>query len=170
MVLTLAAALGGLAACSDQTTTPEGTTALASVVPQEGSTGVSPTAPITIRFTHAMMAGMEQFMALHEGPVTGTAVEGSWSWNAGRTEATFTPRQPLKTRTQYTIHVGGGMKDANGRAVDMQTHMQQSGCQWATAGMMTGGMMGGQNGQGMMGPGWQHANGSYGMVMVFTTA
>ena len=68
------------------------------------------------------------------------------SWSGDRTRLTFTPSQPLKSQTQYVIHVGGGMQDQHGHG------------------------MGGGHGGGM-GAGCVHpTNGSYGMVFYFTTA
>ena len=46
---------------------------------------------------------------------------------------------------------------------------QMMGGQWASGSMMTGGGTMGGDGS-MMGPGWQGANGMYGMVFSFTTA
>ncbi len=59
------------------------------------------------------------------------------------------------------------MRDASGRPIDYGPCLSQYGGQWATSGMMDGGMMGDGS---MMGPGWRAANGTYGMVFTFTTA
>jgi hypothetical protein len=168
-----------LTACGGAPTTPaaDSPTQLMSVIPTGGSTNVNPNAPIVVEFSHAMMADMTGYMVLHEGAVTGPVVAGTWAWNAERTRATFTPAAPLKARTAYTIHMGGAMMDAEGRHVGFQQHGSHMGGQTATGGMMGGGMMGGgMMGGGMMadssmmGPGWRHADGSYGMVFTFTTA
>jgi Big-like domain-containing protein len=142
-------------------------TAVASVVPAGGSTGVDPTAPIVVSFTGMMRPGMELYAALHEGDVTGPVVRGSWTWSADRTTLTFTPAAPLKSQTRNTLHLGGGMRDAAGHPIDYSRCVSQYGGKWATSEMMGGGMMG--NGS-MMGPGWLAANGTYGMVFTFTTA
>ncbi len=142
-------------------------TAVASVVPAGGSAGVDPTAPIVVSFTGMMQPGMELYAALHEGDVTGPVVPGSWTWSADRTSLTFTPAAPLQSQTRYTLHLGGGMRDASGRPIDYGPCLSQYGGQWATSGMMDGGMMGDGS---MMGPGWRAANGTYGMVFTFTTA
>lgn len=86
-------------------------------------------------------------------------------WSTDRTVLTFTPAQPLKAQTRYSLHLGGGMRDTDGGFVDYGPCVGQYGGQWATQGMMGGGMMGGN----MMGEGWRHPNGTYGMVFTFTT-
>lgn len=150
-------------------------TALLSVVPQGGSTDVDRFAPVVVEFDHAMMAGMQEHAVLHEGDVTGPDVAGTWTLSTDRSTLTFTPAAPLAPSTLYTIHLGGGMTDANGDHIDFGTHGDHMGGAWATqgmmgGGMMGGGMMGGAMGEAHMGDGWQHpTNGSYGMVFSFTT-
>ncbi|MBI4544088.1 MAG: Ig-like domain-containing protein [Gemmatimonadetes bacterium] len=178
MISMIPLALGGalaaalvipLTACDEHPAEAAGAAEFAWVVPAGGSTNVDPNAPIVVEFTHAMMAGMEQYIAPHEGDVTGPVVPGSWTWNPARTRAIFTPSSPLRSGTRYAIHLGGGMKDASGNTMGFQQHGQHMGGQWATGSMMTGGgMMGGNTS--MMGAGWQHANGTYGMVFSFTTS
>lgn len=147
---------------------PVGDTTVLSVVPAGGTTNVDPSGPIVVEFSHAMRMGMEQYAALHEGGVAGPVVQGTWSWSDGYTKLTFTPATPLKPAAQYTIHLGGGMLDAHGSMLNYQHCTSQHGGQWVTGSMMGGSMMGGTTG--MMGSGWQHASGTYGMVFVFTTA
>ena len=65
--------------------------------------------------------------------------------------------------THYTMHVGGGMTDQAGHGIDIDTHGPDMGGDWATDDMMMGGHP-------HMGDGWQHSNGSSGMVFGFTTA
>jgi hypothetical protein len=117
-------------------------------------------------FSHAMRSGMEQYAALHQDDVRGPVVAGTWMWSTDRTVLTFTPAQPLRAQTHYSLHLGGGMRDTDGGFVDYGPCVGQYGGQWATQGMMGGGMMGGN----MMGEGWRHPNGSYGMVFTFTTS
>lgn len=168
-LLTLAVAPLALGACSEDPTAPALTARVVSVVPSGGATGVDPNAPIVVTFSHAMRSGMEQYVALHEGNGTGPVVAGTWAWSDDRTALTFTPAQPLKSQTQYTLHLGGGMRATDGGFVDYGPCAGQYNGQWATQGMMGGGggMMGGEN---MMGSGWRHPNGTYGMVFTFTTA
>lgn len=166
-------AMLGVVACSDDTSPagPGGAESLLlSVEPRGGSTGVSTGTSITITFDHPMNPAMSAYASVHEGTLTGAEVEGTSSWSAADTKLTFTPASPLEPATTYVIHLGGGMRDAEGRHVDFQQHGGQMGGQWATSGMMGGGMAGGP-GPGHMGDGWQHpSNGSYGMAFVFTTA
>jgi hypothetical protein len=83
-------AVGGaivVAACSGSSTAPGGDGDLAvvlSVMPAGNATGVSASSPITITFSHPMMAGMELLVTLHEGTLVGPLVEGS-SWSPDRT-------------------------------------------------------------------------------------
>ncbi len=168
--------------CDEDTMTPAGEeTALLSVVPPGGASGVDPNGPLVIEFSHPMMQGMEEFADVHEGDVEGPLVEGAWSWNDTFTTLTFTPAAPLKNQTRYVIHIGGGMTDGNGRHINYGTHGTGMGGQWMTQQMHQGGLHGygggmGGGGGGMgggigMGAGWTHPmNGSYGMIFTFTTA
>lgn len=177
---TAALALGSVAlvattACSGATTgpsSPPAVTALIGVTPAGGAISVDPNAPITISFSHAMASGMEMYVSLHEGDVTGPTVPGVMMWSSDHMTLTFTATNPLKSATAYTLHIGGGMKDADGNPIDMTAHGMMGG-QWASGSMMNGGgMMGGggpMSGQ-EMGPGWMGSNGMYGMVFHFTTA
>jgi len=67
----------------------------------------------------------------------------------------------LKPRTRYTLHIGGGMMDADDHPVDLGLMGPQMGGQWA---------MGASHHGPMMGNGWRGSNGSYGMSFSFTTA
>lgn len=163
--------LAGACSGSDTPSDPtSGTTVLLSVVPRGGSTDVDRSAPVVIDFDHAVMAGMEAFALLHEGDVTGPEVAGTWTVSDDRLSLAFTPAAALAPSTRYTIHLGGGMTDANGNHVNFGLHGEHMGGSWATHAMMGGGMMGGAMGDHHMGEGWQHpTNGSYGMVFSFTT-
>lgn len=175
--------LVGVAACSDDAG-PAGPAleapALLSVVPQGGAFGVDPSTDVVLRFDHALMPGMEAYVDLHEGAVTGPEVMGTWSMGADGTSLRFVHDAPLSPDTEYAVHIGGGMMGEGGLHVDFASHGPGMGGSWATAGMMGGGPgsgmgngMGqpGGDGQGYhMGEGWQHPdNGSYGMVFTFTT-
>lgn len=165
------AMLIGVTACSDEAdngTNPpaDAGAALVVVSPQGGSTNVDPTATLAMEFDGAMQGGMEMFAAMHMGDVRGPQVDGTWTWSEGHTHLGFAPAQPLMPGTEYTMHIGGGMMDARGHIADLDTHGPNMGGEWATGEMMNGGMMTG----GMMGEGWQHSNGSYGMVFGFRTA
>lgn len=158
-----------LIGCAAEATSSLDPVYLLSVSPTAASTGVSTSSSIVMTFSRPMMAGMEARIVVHEGSVTGPAVAGVASWSVSRTVLTFVPSAAFKPRTTYVIHLGGDMRDTDGRALD------HAGCSvWGgrvvTGGMMglNGGMMGGSNG-GMMGPGWQSVDGTYGMIFTFTT-
>lgn len=158
------------AACDGDPATPDPGAALVAIVPVGGATGVDPAAPIVVTFDHAINPSMTAYAALHEGSVSGPAVDGTWSLSDDGLRLTFTQAAPLKPATTYVVHLGGGMRDAQGHHVDLGSHGGEMGGQWASGTMMSGGMMGGQP-HGHMGTGWQHpANGSYGMIFTFTTA
>lgn len=169
------ALLVGIAACSEGPVTPGTDDALMlSVQPSGGSVGVGVGSEVVVTFDHALGAGMEAYVALHEGSLQGPVVEGTWEMSSERTALTFKPKAPLRRATTYVIHLGGGMSAANGHRVNLGVHGMAMGGQWATGSMM-GGMSGGMGmgsvGAGMMGSGWKHpSNGSYGMAFTFTTA
>lgn len=175
-LLVLVAVLGvGVAACDEDPAEPlEGPATLLAVVPQGGSVDVDPNTTIVVTFDHAIHETMVEYAALHEGDVTGPEVPGTWALSEDGTELSFTPDEPLRPATQYTIHLGGGMTDDHGNHVNFDDHGMDMGGEWAMGSMMTGGdmgggMMGGDHAH--MGDGWQHpTNGSYGMVFTFTTA
>jgi len=164
-----------LSGCNGSTApprTPLADVALSSVLPRGGATGVDPAAPITIAFNHSMMPGMELLVLLHEGAVTGPAVAGTASWSADRTLLTFAPSQTLESNTTYVLHLSPNLKASSGQTIDFESCAQLVGGAAVPGGMMNGGMMGGNAGQGMMsGPGWQAGSGmwGYGMILTFTT-
>ena len=158
----LAGTLVLAAGCGSNMMDTELATQLLSVSPRGGTGSVAASADIVLTFNQPMMPGMEQYVALHQGTVTGPAIVMSCNWSDGQKTLSCRPSQPLAAATRYTIHVGGGMMDSSGRRVGMERNSMGMGGQWAT-----GGMMGGQTG--MMGTGWMHANGSFGMVFEFTT-
>ena len=166
------AALAGSVACSPGATGPSApATALVSVAPTGGAANVNTGAAVVITFSHAMASGMEIYVSLHKGDVTGPTVPGIMTWSADRMMLTFTPDAPMDSAAVYTLHIGGGMRDADGHPIDMTANGMMGG-QWATGTMMTGGGMmgGGVMGGPEMGPGWMGGNGMYGMVYTFTTA
>ena len=134
---------------------------VASVVPAGGATGVDPKSAIVIQFTRSMSVRTETSVALHEETVAGLVVPGTWSWSADRTRLTFAPASPLRSQTPYALHLGGGMKDANGNLIDLDRCVRHGG-RWATPQMMSGASS-------MTGPEWEHVNRSYGVLFAFTT-
>ena len=133
-----------------------------------GATGVDPAGLIMVRFTGAMGAGMEQYMDLHQGDVSGPVVPMSCAWSADRSTLTCTPGEPLQSHVRYTIHMGSGMRDASGHMADTEQHGMQMGGQPVTGAMM--GPMHGGDPAGMMGSGWQDpSDGHMGMAFTFET-
>ena len=141
---------------------------LLSISPSSGATGVDPSVPITLAFSHPMMVGMEMLVAVHEGTVTGATIAGTSIWSADRTRLTFTPSEPLKPRMTYVVHLSPNLKDGGGHAIDLAACAQSVGGSAVAGSMMSGGTMG----PGMTGAGWQPGSGvwGYGMFFVFTTA
>ena len=137
-------------------------TQLLSVSPSGGATGVAASSDVVLSFSRPMMAGMEQYLALHQDRITSPTMPMNCAWSADRMTLTCHPDQPLAPATRYAVHMGGGMMDAEGRGAGMGRYGMGRGGRWAT-----GGMMSGQTG--MMGTGWACGNGSYGMVFEFTT-
>jgi hypothetical protein len=144
-----------------------GGAAFMSESPAAGAIGVAVGTPMMFRFSGAMAAGMEQYVDLHMGDLSGAEVGMGCAWSADRTQLTCTPGSPLAPHTTYAMHLGGGMTSAGGMALDYTAGLGMGG-QWIMGGMMTG--THGGMGWGMMGNGWRNANGSYGMVFTFTTA
>lgn len=158
-----------LAACSTSPTAPAARTSLVAVAPAGGATSVSQTTAVTMTFDHAMMPGMQAYADLHEGSVTGPVVSCTATWSSDSTSLTLTPMTPLQHGTMYTLHMGGGMKDATGQVIDLSRFGPMMGGDWVDGGMMTGGgMMNPDHDE--MGPGWQGTNGMYGMIFSFTTS
>ena len=165
--------MAGVTACSDDGTEPvDAETVLLDVIPPGGATDVDPNGPIVVEFNHPIGWGMAEYAVLHEGSLDGPAVDGVWELSDDRTTLTFTPAEPLKPLTEYTIHLGGGMVDHQGQHVNLERHGFQFGGEWCTGeqfgqgGMGPMGPMGPHHGQG---PGWQGPNGHFGMTFTFTT-
>lgn len=171
-LLTVFALVVDAVGCSRDSTAPSiQATSLFTINPAGGATAVNTSAVVTVGFTHAMPPGMATYVTLHKGDVTGALVSCTVSWSTDSMSMTLTPVASLDSTTMYTIHMGGGMRDARGDPVDLSANGMMGG-QWATGSMMTGsGMMGGggpMSGQ-EMGTGWTGTNGMYGMVFTFTT-
>ncbi|MHB1069920.1 MAG: Ig-like domain-containing domain [Gemmatimonadaceae bacterium] len=163
-----------LAACSSSDTGVNPATAdapsLASIQPASAATSVSVATPIVVKFSRAMMTGMEMLVVLHEGSVTGAAVACTATWSADRTTLTLVPQAAMKRATTYMVHMSPSLTDSAGHMINMTPGAAMGG-QMVSGSMMGGGsMMNGQWGPGMMGAGWQGANGTFGMVFTFTTA
>ena len=157
-----------LTACgSDQATAPGPETVLEAVSPAAGATGVASSAPVTMQFNAAMATGMEQYVDLHHGDIGGPVVPMTCTWSSDRTSLTCSHHEPLQPGTDYTIHIGSGMMDANGHPAETESHgMGMGGV--AITGAMMGGMHAGQP-TGMMGQGWQDGQGHVGVGFTFHT-
>lgn len=158
-----------LTGCREGMMSVEGNDAaiVVAVTPAAGASAVDPLAPLVIEFRGRMMPGAEQFVALHEGDSpAGPVVPGTWSWSADRRVLTYSHPAGLRSRTRYTIHLGGGLADDNRRPID-HAGCARLGARTATPDMMSGVDMG--SGGGMMAPGWRDAQGTYGMLFTFTT-
>jgi len=147
--------------------TPVASPAFTSVSPGGGAMGVPVATTLELHWGIAMSAGMEQFVDLHMGDLVGPPVPMSCTWSGDQTTLVCTPSSPLQPGTQYTVHVGGGMTGAGGQAIDLDQHGPGFGGQWIQGGMMGTGH--GGSAWGMMGAGWRHSNGAFGMAFTFTT-
>jgi hypothetical protein len=87
-----------------------------SITPAAGATGVSPAAPVVVKFSELMNAAtitgstIQLFAAGSTTPVAATVTL------AGST-ATLTPSAPLQTGTQYQVVVSGSITDSSGNAL-----------------------------------------------------
>lgn len=153
-----------LLGCSDST--GPATSSLTAISPAPNATAVNTGTTIVLTFQHSMSPGMEQYMDLHTGGVTGPTVPMTCSWSPDATILTCTPSNPLAPGTQYTMHVGAGMTDTQGHRLGMGDWTGQGG-HWVDGGMM-GGTHDGQP-VGAMDDHWRH-DGHYGMTFTFTTA
>ena len=162
----IAGVFAASAACSDGTQSA-GTqgAALLSVSPRGNSTSVDPNARIWLEFEHEMQDGMERFCALYAGGLDGDEVPGNWEWSQEHHVLTFTPHDPLRHDAEHTLHVGGGMIDVHGHAMNFDQHGHDMGGHW-----VDDDMVGHHDDHGHMDDGWQHHDGHYGMAFPFRTA
>jgi len=148
---------------------PAGSAAFLSVSPAGGATGVSTSTTITLRFGAAMAVGMEDFMDLHVGDLSGGTIPMSCAWSGDRTVLNCTPTVPLQSHTTYWIHLGGGWMTQAGQPVDYSQYGPMMGGQWIQGTMMGSGFHAGAP-WGMMTGYWRNTNGAYGLAFSFTTA
>lgn len=145
-----------------------GSPAFMSMTPAGGAMGVPVGGALEFHWGTPMGAGMEQFIDLHMGDLSGPVVPMGCAWSGDQTSLVCAPGSPLQPGTQYMVHVGGGLVDATGQVVDMSMYGPGHGGQWVQGGMMGPGHAG--TGWGMMGGAWRHSTGAYGMAFTFTTA
>jgi hypothetical protein len=150
-------------ACSDDSNNEPGTGAATTLdaVTIAAPTAAHPGGTMTMGFNGSMMAGMEQYVDLHQGTTTGPQVPMTCTMSPDRVTITCAPNAALTPGGQYTLHMGAGMMGSNGTPVDMSAGMGMGGT-W-----MTSGMMGGHNGA-MTGNGWTDTSGHGGMLFTFT--
>ncbi|HUL50652.1 MAG TPA: Ig-like domain-containing protein [Gemmatimonadales bacterium] len=152
------------ASCSNSTgfyTGAQTATVLESVAPAGGATGVSPTASVVVTFSSSTRSGMELFVSLHQGSVTGASIAHTATWSPDHSTLILLPSPPLQAGKQYTVHIGGGILDKFGNAVDMSQNGLNLGGLWATPALM--------NGSGETTFGWLGSNGDYGLLFTFST-
>jgi hypothetical protein len=89
------------------------------------------------------------------------------TWSSDRTGLTCGHDEPLQSGTDYTIHVGGGMMDADGRPAETESPGMELGGLAVTGSMMRG-IHAGQP-TGMMGQGWLDKAGHLGVSFTFRT-
>ena len=127
-----------LAACSASTPVEVGSTALLTTVPVAGAAGVDVNAQIEVRFDSPIAPGAGHPIALQVGDCPGPVVAGTWSRTADGMGLRFTPTQPLDPSTRYTIHVGGGVTDADGGIINLDLNGPALGGTWVTLEMVMG--------------------------------
>jgi hypothetical protein len=143
---------------------------LLAVSPDGGATNVSRSAAMVMQFDGAMGMGMEQYIDLHHGTIADSTRPMTCTWSADRKTVTCTPNMPMDPQTQYTLHMGGGMKGADSMMANMSKATQMGGqAVKATGGMGSMGSMHGGQSMSMMGSGWRASDGSYGMMFAFRT-
>lgn len=165
LMVPLGMVAAGLAACTNGMLSHEdGLVTVQSVSPASGAV-VATTTAVTVTFSHAMMPGMESLVVLHEGSITGPVVSSSAAWSPDRRTLTITPAAGVKAATTYVLHLAPGLRSASGNYVD------HGSCSGMGGRSVSAGMMMGSRGMGgMMGAGWQAADGTYGMIFTFTTS
>lgn len=159
----------GAQACADNMMDLDpGAAVFLSAVPSGGAVDVAVEGPITLRFSGPMMAGMERYVDLHRGGLSDPTTPMQCAWSSDRATLTCRPDSPMERRTRYTLHMGGGLRDAAGRRIDTEQHRGHMGGEWADS-ARTGGMHSMMR-MGDMPDGWRHPNGSVGMTFEFQTS
>ena len=154
-------------ACTESNAPTSPATTLTVVSPAGGATNVAVASPIVLTFSGPMGQGMEAYMDVHAGTTAAATMAMTCTWSVDRT-ALICTHAPMTSGTMYTIHVGGGMMDADDMPIGMGDMINQMGGMWLQPGM-NGGMHAGQP-MNMMGAGWMGTNGNYGMIFTFTTS
>jgi len=168
VTLLACSAVVAASACTESNAPTSPATTLTVVSPAGGATSVAVASPIVLTFSGPMGQGMEAYKDVHVGTTAGATMAMTCTWSVDRTALTCTHAAPMASGTMYTIHVGGGMMDADDVPIGMDAMINQMGGMWLQSGM-NGGMHAGQP-MNMMGAGWMGTNGNYGMIFTFTTS
>lgn len=93
-----------ISACSSNptTVTTDPSAQLMSVSPRGGSAGVSMMPSISLTFSQPMAAGMERYVALHRGGLTGPTMPMTCNWSDGQKTVTCSPNDTLASGT-YSV-------------------------------------------------------------------
>ncbi|MEO7368389.1 MAG: Ig-like domain-containing protein, partial [Gemmatimonadaceae bacterium] len=85
-----------------------------STVPADGATGVSPTAPISAKFSEPMEVGSINAATFTVTTTSGlTPVPGTVTYDNTSSTATFTPSSSLSSATSYTATITTGARDVS---------------------------------------------------------
>lgn len=164
-LLLLLAACGG-ASMTGTNNSGISATALLSVSPAPSATNVPTTGPFVMVFNGAMHSGMEQYVDMHKGDVSGAVMPMTCAWSADQKTLTCNVNAPLASQTTYVLHMGAGMTGSSGGVINMTAGRMMGGID-VTSGMMNF-SHGGQS-TSMMGSGWLGTGGWYGMTFSFRT-
>ncbi len=89
-----------------------------STVPADGATGVSPTAPISAKFSEPMDISSINTTTFTLMTTSGqTPVTGTVTYDNASSTATFTPSSSLSSATSYTATITTGARDVSGNAL-----------------------------------------------------
>lgn len=150
-------------ACSDDPASPPDELTIVSLSPTGEATNVDPGVVVEIEFSSPMAETMSDLVALHEDTPAGALAAGTWEWSPDHLFLRFRVNNRLREQTRYHLHLGGGLEDAQGHRLNFEHAMQFHHGDWCTDGMAGG------HHQFMHQHEWQHRNGSFGMVISFTT-
>ena len=159
--------LVGTLGCSNQTGPGVDVVAFLSASPTGGAVSVATDASMVLRFSGSMMAGMERYVDLHRGHLQDPTMPMTCGWSTDRRTVSCRTDGNLDANTMYTLHMGGGLRGRDGQEIEMDSHREMMGGQWADQ-ASSGGMHSGMT-MGTMDPGWRNGNGSLGMMFEFRT-
>lgn len=93
---------------------------LVGILPRD-SVAVDSIARVQVTFSGPLASGMEDYIDVHEGSITGPVVSLNCSQTGTGAIVNCSPRPPFawEAGTEYWVHVGGSLKGRNGGAVDL---------------------------------------------------